>query len=80
MTQDALTTFFGWMTLINMGIYTFSALLIFAIRDWIVSFQARLFGMDPADIRRVVYAWLGAYKLAITVFCLVPWIALCLMS
>ena len=32
--------------------------------------------MEPADIRRILYAWLGAYKLGIILLCLVPWLAL----
>ena len=76
MTLEILTALFGRMLLLNLGLYLLSALMIFALRDWITRFQARLFAMEPADIRRILYAWLGAYKLGIILLCLVPWLAL----
>lgn len=76
MTLDTLATVFGWMTLINLGIYIASALLVFALRDWISNFQGQLFEINPAAIRQIIYGWLGAYKLLIIVFCAVPYVAL----
>ncbi len=76
MTLDTLTAVFGWMTLINIGIYAVSALLLFGLRDWISRFQGQLFDIDPAAIRLIIYGWLGAYKLLIIGVCLVPYLAL----
>jgi len=79
MTQDMLTTFFGWMVVLNFGILLISTLLILGLKDWASGLHARLFGLDAAVVRQTMYVWLGSYKVALIVLTLVPYLALLLM-
>lgn len=76
MTIETLTAFFGWMTLIHYAILFVTTVILLSARDWATSLHARMFAISPEDVRRTYYNWLGAYKLLIFVFALVPWLAL----
>jgi hypothetical protein len=76
MTQDVLIAFFGWMTVLNLGLLALSAFLVVALKGWITPLHARLFGLEEAWTRQVIYAFLGAYKVLIFIFCLIPYVAL----
>ncbi len=76
MDMAQLTAVFGWMTLINLGVYLLSAGLIVFARAWIVRLQSRITGV-PAEAWPGIYVdFLGRYKLAILLFNLAPWLAL----
>jgi len=77
---DALTTFFGWCTLINVGIYLLTVGAFMMFRRQALRISARIFGITEEQVARITFLYVGIYKLAITVFCFVPWIALTLMS
>jgi len=42
--------------------------------------NARIFLISEEDVSRVSFQYVGAYKLAITVLCFVPYVALKIMS
>ena len=73
------TAFFGWMTIVNMGIYVISVTALYAMRDFAYRMNARIFGISEADVAKVTLRYIGYYKLAIIVFCFTPWLALKLM-
>ncbi|PSL19091.1 DUF6868 family protein [Shimia abyssi] len=79
MTLEALSSFFGWMSVIHYAILVFASIMMLAARDWATSLHARMFDIGQNDVRRTYYNWLGAYKLLIFVFALVPWLAIQLM-
>lgn len=79
MTQETLATFFGWTTLIHFALLILATFAFMGLRNWAPALHARMFGLQEADVRQVYYSWLGAYKLLIFVFALVPWLALKLM-
>ena len=79
MTAETLTTFFGWMTVLNFGVLTIATVLLLAMRDWACALHARLFGLDVADVRLTYFRWLGTYKLLTLVFAFAPWLALTIM-
>lgn len=77
---EAWTQFFGWYTVVSLGIYVVSAVAVMTMRDLLVRHGKRWFGV-PEDIAlRTTYQWIGAYKLAIVLFGLTPWIALKLIA
>ncbi len=78
MSHAALTTVFGWMSVINLAILIISALSILSFRDSISRLHGRMFAIEPADVRIAYFKWLAAYKLLIFVFAIVPWLALTL--
>ncbi|HKY56713.1 MAG TPA: hypothetical protein VJL80_01585 [Aeromicrobium sp.] len=73
------TEFFGWCTVLNLGIYLISVVALFAMRSVVVSQGLRWFGVSEEAVLQTTYQWIGTYKLAIILFALVPWLALKLM-
>ncbi len=76
MTQEFLTTVFGWMTALNIAVLLFSTLMILIMQDWIAGVHGRMFQMERADVKRVYFRYLANYKILTIIFCLVPWLAL----
>jgi TctA family transporter len=80
MTLAALTTFFGWATLINIAMLVLAFILLALGRSMIIPLHARLLQVPETELPRIYLTFLGQYKLLIVVFNLVPYIALSLMS
>lgn len=76
MTQEFLTSVFGWMAVINIAVLCLSALLLMVMKDWVAGLHARLFGLEEARVRQAIYVWLGNYKILTLIFALVPYLAL----
>lgn len=76
MTQDTLSSFFGWLSLLHVATLTLATVLTLLLQDFVANLHARMFGLPAADVRRVIYGWLGTYKLLIFVTALGPWLAL----
>ncbi|NIS90378.1 MAG: hypothetical protein GTN98_09915 [Woeseiaceae bacterium] len=77
---DTWTAFFGWMTIVNLGIYVISVFALWVMRDFVYRMNARMFGISEDEVARTSFKYVGAYKLLITVFCFAPWLALKLMA
>ena len=77
---DAWTAFFGWCTVVNVGVYIITVTALWLFRGLAYRINARIFALDEADVARIAFQYVGAYKLLITVFCFAPWLALKLMS
>lgn len=80
MNIEAVRAFFGWMTLINLGIFALSTVLCIALRRLIQCMHGRMFGLGPEAINAFIYGYIGLYKVLFIVFNLVPWIVLVIMS
>ena len=74
------TSLFGWMAAIHLVVLIAAALALFVLRDWASRVHARLYGLDPAQVRLVFYVWLGGYKLLWLVFAMIPYLALRLIA
>lgn len=74
------TSFFGWCTIINIGIYLIATIALAAMRSWAYRINAGIFQISEEEVALVTFQYLGAYKLAITVLCFAPWLALKLMA
>jgi len=75
-TIQMLTEFFGWCTVLNIGIYMLTALALTSMRDLVYRFNAKLFTVSEQDFAPIAVQYLGHYKLAITILFFVPWAAL----
>ena len=75
-TIETWTTFFGWMTIVNIGIYVIINLALHLMRDFAYRMNARIFRISEADVAKETFRYVGFYKLAITVLCFAPWLAL----
>jgi hypothetical protein len=71
-----LTTFFGWCTVINVGLLLLATLMLVPMRSLISRIHTRMFGLDESDMSRAYVQYLSQYKIAIVIFNLVPYIAL----
>ena len=77
---EAVTTFFGWTTVINFALLIFSSIAVVAARGAISRIHGRMFGLEPVDLSQAYFQYLAQYKIAIIVFSLAPYIALKLMT
>jgi hypothetical protein len=73
---QAWTSFFGWLTIVNMGIYTFSVLMLWLMRGFVYRMNATMFGVSEEEVAKTVFKYVGAYKLIIAAFCFAPWLTL----
>lgn len=75
-----LATFFGWCTVINVGILLFSLLMISLLKDWIGTISARLFGITEEEGKATFFRVFQQYRFSIVLLNLVPYIALKIMA
>lgn len=80
MNLDQLTELFKWMTLINIGLFVFSAVLSMALKKIVSKMHGKLFGIEENKVSVVVYGYFGIYKIAIIIFNIVPYISLLLIN
>ena len=78
--MNTLTTFFGWCTFINVGVMVFAFTMLMGLGDWVVRIRAKLFGIDEASVRKAHFHFFLAYAILMTIFNLVPYIVLKIMS
>ena len=76
MNSDHLIEFFKWMSIINLGLFVFSTLIVMALRSLVVKIHSKMFGLSETQILNNIYSYLGMFKLLIIVFNLVPYIIL----
>jgi len=77
---DTLAEFFGWCTVINFGIYLLTVVSLMLFRGMVLRINARIFAISEEDVARLSFQYVGIYKLAITVLCFAPYVALKIMS
>jgi len=77
---DSLATFFGWLTIVNIGIYIIVAIAITAFRGLMLSMNTKIFRITEADIMRESFRYIAHYKLLITVLCFAPYLSLKIMA
>ncbi|MEM9478814.1 MAG: DUF6868 family protein [Verrucomicrobiota bacterium] len=76
MNIETLQSFFGWCTVINAGILIYWTVMLVFARGWIHKFHGKMFQLSDEKLSAIHYTLLGAFKMAIILFNLVPWIAL----
>ena len=77
---ESMISFFGWCTVVNIGIYLITVVTLATMRGWAYRTNAAIFGISEDEVARITFQYVGAYKLAITVLCFAPWLALKLMA
>ena len=80
MNTEIVQEFLLWCLLLNLGIYTFSAITSILIRDFMARTHGKLFGISKETAYKAIYSYLAAYKLLIIVFNLVPWLAMLIIN
>ena len=79
-TIETLRTFFGWCTVINVGLLLLTTVALLLLRGTVSRIHARLFGLNEEDLARAYFQYLAQFKIAVIVFSLVPYAALCVMT
>ena len=77
---EKLQEFFFWCMLVNFGIYALTAILILIFHNTVLKIQRKMFRLDEETVSKAVYRYLANYKLLITVFNFVPWIAILIIK
>ena len=77
---ETMAEFFGWCSVINIGILTLSSILVIAIRGTAVRIHAKMFNLDERTLSEAYLRYLAQYKIATIVFSIVPYFALKLMG
>jgi hypothetical protein len=76
---NELTYFFGWCTVINLGVYLFSALFIIVFKRFTINLHSKIVGVEASELPNMYFKFLGNYKIGILLLNLSPYIALKLM-
>lgn len=71
---------FRWMTIINLILYTWTAVMCATAKGWIQRVHGKMFGLAPETINAFLYGYLGFYKVIFIVFVLVPWLTLLIID
>lgn len=71
---------FRWMTVINLILYIWTAVMCATAKGWIQRVHGKMFGLSPEAINAFLYGYLGFYKVIFIVFVLVPWITLLIID
>ena len=77
---STITTFFGWCTIINIGLLTYSSIMIIILNAPVKKLHAKMTHISPEKLNEMYFNFLGNYKLGIFIFNLVPYCALKIMA
>lgn len=80
MTLAQLTSFFGWVSVINIAILLIATVGIVALKQLALRLHSSMFGLSPETLNGAYFSYLAHLKLLTIVFGITPWIALKLMS
>jgi len=80
MTQETLTEFLGWTSVINIGILTFTSIMLMLMQGFAAKIHSRMFKLDELDVKRAYFQYLAQFKIAVLVFNLAPYVALKIMG
>lgn len=76
MSIETTRDFFLWCTVVNFGILLVWFFAFAAAHDWMRSFHGRWFRLSDSQFDAIHYALMGAFKIGVLLFNLVPLIAL----
>lgn len=77
---EALTTFFGWYTLLNLGILMLYLLFASLLHEWAGELIAKLFGITSEAAKVTIFRVFQQYRVAFVMLNAVPYFALLIMS
>ena len=78
-TIESLTQFFGWCSVINIALLTFTTLIILILRGPILTIHSKLFNIKEDKLQLLYIQFIALYKIAIIMLNVTPYIALKLM-
>jgi hypothetical protein len=76
MTLEVVRAALGWCTLINWGLLLIWFLFLTLASDFVYNMHSKLFKLSREQFVAIHYGGMAAYKLAVLLFNLVPYLAL----
>lgn len=73
---QALTSFFMWCSIINIGMLFFLAFIYMLAPNLVYRLQSRFIPISRETFDVVFYSFIGFFKVVVLVFNVVPWIVL----
>ncbi len=73
---QTLGAFFGWCTVLNIGILIIIGLFVTIGGDFVYWIQSKFFPISRETFDTVVFCWIALYRVVLIAFNFVPWIAL----
>jgi len=80
MTIETVRSFLGWCSVINMGLLLYWYLFIMFAHGWVYRVHNKWFKIPVDKFDTVHYAGMMYFKIAIIVFIIVPYFALCIID
>ena len=80
MSIELLRCFFGWCTIINMGLLIFALVIVLLCRKKVFEIHGKMFKLTEQQFNVTWYAMLAFLKICVFVFNVVPYVALVIMS
>lgn len=77
---ETLTTFFGWCTVINLGIILMVVLFSSVAHEGVAKINAKIFGVTKEEANVTWFRVFQQYRLAFVVLNVVPYMALKMMA
>ena len=68
--------FFGWCSIINIGILFLSALMVIVFRETLLRIHSKMYNLDDEILLKIYIQYLALYKILIIIFSIVPYFAL----
>jgi len=76
---QTITSFLGWCTVINLGLYLLTVLMLLGFREPVKNIHSKLFAVSSEKLDELYFNYLGNFKMAIIIFNISPYFALKLM-
>lgn len=80
MTLSQITEFLGWASVLNISFLLIATVLLIVLKDTVLEIHSQLFNIDKNKLTEMYFQYLGNYKIASLVFCVVPYLSLKLMG
>ncbi|NOQ31116.1 MAG: hypothetical protein GQ570_08350 [Helicobacteraceae bacterium] len=77
---EMLTEFFGWCSLINIGMLIFYSIVITVFLEMLLKIHMSLLKLDRKYLQEAYFKYLAQYKIVVIIFNIVPYIVLKIMS
>tara|TARA_R110002072_G_scaffold71489_3_gene171365 strand:- start:1644 stop:1889 length:246 start_codon:yes stop_codon:yes gene_type:complete len=77
---QAVTAFFMWCSIINGGLLVFWLMFLLLAPDFTFRLQTRFFPMPRETYNRIIYGFLGLFKVFFLIFNLTPLISLWIIA
>ena len=75
-----LTTFFMWCTIINGGVFLWTAVFFVFAPDFSYRMQSKWFPIPRETFNVLIYSYIGLFKIVFLVFNVVPYVALLIIE